>query len=78
MRLHTRVIALENTLIALLAQSSDTERGLVRDMAAFIAPRAGATPHELTIEAAARMLQLVERGDHFASIRNTADPTERT
>lgn len=76
-RLHARVIALEHLVIALLAQASGDQRGQVRDMASYIAPRAGATPHPLTIEASARMLHLVERGDHFSSAANAAPPPDR-
>jgi hypothetical protein len=34
-------------------------------MAQYISPRAGATAHPLTIHAAAQMVQLVDRADHF-------------
>lgn len=46
--LHVRVIALENLMIALLAQATDAQLELVRDMAAYISPRPGFTPHPLT------------------------------
>ena len=44
-QLQIRVIALENLLIALLAQASEQQLDLARHMAAHISPRAGATPH---------------------------------
>lgn len=64
-QLQTRVIALENLVIALFAQSSASQLALARDMAAFISPRPGFTPHPLTIHAAAQMLHLVQRSGHF-------------
>lgn len=60
-QLHVRVIALENLVIALLAGASDRERALVRDMAAYISPRPGFTPHPLTIRAAAEINHLLDR-----------------
>jgi len=64
-QLRIRVIALENLLIALLANVSDRQLDLAREMAAYISPRPGYTPHSLTIHAAAQMVHLVERADHF-------------
>ena len=64
-QLRIRVIALENLLISLLAGASETQRTLARDMAAYIVPRSGFTPHPLTINAAAQMIHLVERSDIF-------------
>jgi hypothetical protein len=64
-QLRVRVIALENLIIALLAQSSDRQLDLVREMAAYISPRPGFTPHHLTIRAAAEMIHLLERAGHF-------------
>ena len=71
-QLQMRVIALENVVIALLAQASAAQLELVRDMAAYISPRAGFTPHPLTIGAAGEMLSLVDRSSHF---RPTTDET---
>jgi hypothetical protein len=67
-QLRVRVIALENLIISLLAQSSDRQLDLVREMAAYISPRPGFTPHHLTIRAAAEMIHLVERAGHFRDI----------
>ena len=64
-QLRIRVIALENLVIALLAQASERQVGVVRDMAAYISPKAGYTPHPLTIQAAGRMIDLVERAGQF-------------
>jgi hypothetical protein len=66
-QLRIRVIALENLLIALLAQASERQLGLAREMAACISPRPGFTHHPLTIHAAAQMIDLVERAGHFRS-----------
>jgi len=67
-QLRVRVIALENLIISLLARSSDSQLDLVREMAAYISPRPGFTPHHLTIRAAAEMIHLVERSAHFKEI----------
>lgn len=64
-QLQIRVIALENLVIALLTEASDRQKNLVRDMAAYIAPRPGFTPHRLTAHAAIQMVSLVERAGHF-------------
>ena len=62
------MIALENVLIALLSQATDRQLELVRDMAAYISPRPGFTPHRLTLNAAAEMLSLVKRAGHFRDL----------
>ena len=67
-QLRIRVIALENLVISLLAQSSDRQLDLVREMAAYISPRPGFTHHPLTIRAAAQMIHLVERAGHFQDL----------
>ena len=64
-QLHVRVIALENLLIAILASATEYQLDCAREMAAYILPRAGATPHPLTTHAAAEMISLVERAVHF-------------
>ena len=63
--LRIRVIALENLMISLLATASDDQLRLAREMAGYISPRPGFTPHPLTIHAAANMVDLVERANHF-------------
>lgn len=62
--LRVRVIALENLLIAVLAEGSDRQRQAARDMADAISPRAGFTQHTLTIRAAQHMSDLVDRAVH--------------
>lgn len=63
--LHVRVIALENLLIALLATASDQQLELAQEMAAYITPRPGFTQHALTTQAAAHMVDLVQRAFRF-------------
>jgi hypothetical protein len=67
-QLQIRVIALENLVLALLAEASDAQRELVRDMATYISPRPGFTRHPLTLHAATQMLHLVERARHFSGL----------
>lgn len=64
-QLQVRVIALENLVIALLAQAGEQQLEDIRGMAAYISPRQGFTPHRLTIHAAAEMISLVDRADRF-------------
>lgn len=66
--LRARVIALENLMIALLAETSGRQLDQVREMAAYISPRTGFTQHPLTIHAAAQMLNIVERAGRIARI----------
>jgi len=63
--LHTRVIALENLVIAILALASERQLEVAREMAAYISPRPGFTAHRLTTHAAAHMVDLVERSSRF-------------
>lgn len=69
-QLRIRVIALENLVTALLAEKSDRQLDLAREMAAYISPRLGYTLHPLTINAAAQMIRLVERAGHVRVIRS--------
>lgn len=64
-QLRVRVIALENLVTALLANAPKHQHDLARAMAAQISPRAGMTPHPLTIRAASLMNQLVGRAIHY-------------
>jgi len=72
-QLRVRVIALENLVIALLADATDDQRTLARDMADFISPRAGYTPHPLTLRAAEAMRSMGERSDRFRSAKPAID-----
>jgi hypothetical protein len=60
-----RLIALENLVIALLAEATDGQRTLALEMGDFISPRDGYTPHPLTLRAAEAMRSLVDRADRF-------------
>jgi len=64
-QLRIRVIALENLVITLLAELSERQLDLAREMAAYISPRPGFTHHRPTVHAAAQMVHLAERADHF-------------
>ena len=66
-QMQTRVIALENVVIAMLVQATDAQLDLIRAMADYISPRPGFTPHPLTIGAAGEMISLIERSAHFRS-----------
>lgn len=66
-QLRIRVIALENLVVALLTDASDRQLELIRDMAAYISPRPGFTPHPVTIHAAAQMVSLAGRADQFSN-----------
>ena len=66
-QLHVRVIALENLMLMLLAEASDRQLDLAREMAAYISPRPGFKHHHLTIRAATQMIDLVERAGRFRS-----------
>jgi hypothetical protein len=63
--LRIRVIALENLLISLLATASDQQLKLAREMADYILPRPGSSHHPLTTNAAAHMIDLIERSSRF-------------
>ena len=67
--IRVRLIALENIIVALLANASEDRLELIREMAEFISPRPGMTPHRLTIEAARNMLAIVERAEHYRKNR---------
>lgn len=66
--LHIRVIALENVLIAVLAEGSDRQLQIAREMAGYISPRPGFTHHPLTVQAADHMTDLVDRAVHFRTV----------
>lgn len=72
-QLHIRVIALEGVVTALLAEASDRQIHLAREMAAYISPRPGFTQHPLTIRAATQMIDLLERADDFRAINARKD-----
>jgi hypothetical protein len=63
--LRVRVIALENLVLALLAEGPDRQIAVAREMAAYISPRPGCTHHPLTIHAASHMIDLLQRAGCF-------------
>jgi hypothetical protein len=67
--LRVRLIALENLMIAVLAEGSERQRQMACDMATYISPRPGFTPHPLTIKAAHHMTDLVDRAVQFQTRR---------
>ena len=69
--LRVRVIALGNLLIALLADGSDRQLGVIRTMATYISPRAGFTQHPLTVRAAHHMTDMVDRAAHIRSTESS-------
>ncbi len=68
-QLQVRVIALENLVTVLLSQAPEHQLEVARDMAAYISPRPGFTPHRLTIHAAARMINLVDSVAHLRGLQ---------
>lgn len=69
-QLRIRIIALENLVIALLAAPSDRRLELARELANYISPRSGFTPHHVTVSAAAQMMHLVERAGDLCAIQS--------
>ncbi|MGM0450958.1 MAG: hypothetical protein ACQERE_09025 [Pseudomonadota bacterium] len=69
--LRIRVIALENLLITLLAEGSDRQLEVAREMASYISPRAGFTQHPLTTKAADHMTDMVNRAEHFRATQSS-------
>jgi tellurite resistance-related uncharacterized protein len=77
-QLRVRVIALENLLISLLADASGRQLDLAREMVSYISPRPGFTQHHLTVQAAAHMVDLVQRSDRFREPSPSAKPYKTT
>ena len=75
-QLRIRVIALENLLIAVLAEGSVHQLRVAREMADHIAPRTGFTLHPLTIQAAGHITDLVDRAMRFRSAPGSPDVPE--
>jgi hypothetical protein len=67
--LRVRLIALENLMIAVLAEGSDRQRQMACDMADYISPRPGSMHHPLTVKAADHMTDLVDRAVKFRTMR---------
>ena len=73
-----RVIALENLVTVLLAQSSDRQLDVVREMAAHIAANPGLTAHPPTVRAAAKMSRLLEAAGHLRTLCTAQDTVAGT
>lgn len=67
-QLRVRVIALENIVLALLADQPAETYAKVREMAELISPREDATQHPLTIEAALHMNRFADRAARFSGV----------
>ena len=67
-QLRVRVIAHENLVIAMLSEGTDRQLQIARDMASYIAPRAGFTAHPLTTQGAHHMTDLVDRAIRFRTL----------
>ena len=48
--------------------SSERQLDLAREMATYISPRPGYTPHHLTVHAAARMISLIDSAGHLRTL----------
>lgn len=64
-QLRIRVIALENLVIALLAEGPAQQLRLARSMAIHVSPRPGFTHHPMTLNAATQMRHLIKRAAFF-------------
>lgn len=64
-QLRIRVVALENLMLAVLAEGTEAQAALAKKMASYILPREGHTAHPVTIHAAQQMLHLVERASRL-------------
>lgn len=69
-QLQIRVIALEGLVTALLAGAPEEVSTLARELAVSIFPRAGCTPHHLTIHASSQMVHLAQRAELLSSDRD--------
>ena len=67
-QLRVRLIAMENLVIALIADASEQQLELIRDATACISPRPGFTAHPLTVRAATHMSDLVQRAAAFREL----------
>ncbi len=73
-QLRVRVVALENLVIALLAEGPDRQIAVAREMATYISPRPGCTHHPLTIHAASHMIDLLQPAGCFRT-GDAAEPS---
>lgn len=66
--LRSRVIALENIIVAMLAGGSRDQRAVVHDMALFVRPPLDAVQDRLTMHAADLMDHLADRATLFQRV----------
>jgi hypothetical protein len=66
--LRSRVIALENIVVAMLAGGSSNQRSVVHDMALFVRPPLEEVQDRLTLHAADLMDDLADRAGRFARV----------
>lgn len=69
--LRIRLIALENIILAILAEGSERQLQVAREMAESISPRPGFTQHPLTIQAAGHINDLLNRAGHFRTTQTS-------
>jgi hypothetical protein len=72
-----RVLALENLVTVLLAQSTDRQLDVVREMADHIVAHPGSMPHPPTLRAATKMRRLLEAAAHLRGLCIEQGPATR-
>jgi len=72
-QLRIRVIALENLMISMLSKASDQQLEIAKELASYILPRPGSTPHPLTISAADHMTDILSRARHLGILPKISD-----
>ena len=70
-QLQVRVIALENLVVALLADSPDQAPHIARTLAAYISPRNGRTAHRLIIHAKELIMHMIKRSSRILDLLKT-------
>jgi len=77
-QLRVRVIALENLVIALLAETSDRQLAHARAMAAHLSASKDGVHHPLTIYAASQMTDLIARAGPYRPAAASQSPPPAT
>lgn len=77
-QLRVRVIALENLVIALLAEASDRQLAHAREMAAHLSESKDCVHHPLTIHAASQMTDLIARAGPYRPAADSQSPPPAT
>ena len=73
-QLRVRVIALENLVIALLADASDEQLALAREMATHLSEPQDRVHHPLTIHVGVQMTDLIDRAGRYRSATASQSP----